>query len=175
MKWKSMSCAAFLSVEGSCLHISVISLLRRRMISYSTAFVLVFYILTVVEHVVSVLYRILLCLQRLYKEHGESMKHHYTQTAELPEILQAKQNALNISEVRFSLGPHLTGMFSPPKAYYWLLGICTMVYKNTFGFLSHHILRLIPLICLGCTSASNVWHIYSSGTPHVCVLLFSYF
>ncbi|KAJ6669045.1 hypothetical protein lerEdw1_007854 [Lerista edwardsae] len=40
-------------------------------------------------------------VDRLYKEHGESMKHHYTQTAELPEILQAKQNALNISEIRY--------------------------------------------------------------------------
>ncbi|XP_066478351.1 nebulin-related-anchoring protein [Tiliqua scincoides] len=40
-------------------------------------------------------------VDRLYKEHGENMKHHYTQTAELPEILQAKQNALNISETRY--------------------------------------------------------------------------
>lgn len=38
--------------------------------------------------------------QRLYKEHGENIKHHYTQTADLPEVLQAKQNSLNISEVR---------------------------------------------------------------------------
>ncbi|XP_053161214.1 nebulin-related-anchoring protein isoform X3 [Hemicordylus capensis] len=40
-------------------------------------------------------------VDRLYKEHGENIKHHYTQTAELPEILQAKQNALNISETRY--------------------------------------------------------------------------
>ncbi|XP_044295117.1 nebulin-related-anchoring protein isoform X1 [Varanus komodoensis] len=40
-------------------------------------------------------------VDRLYKEHGENIKHHYTQTAELPEIFQAKQNALNISETRY--------------------------------------------------------------------------
>ncbi|XP_042711194.2 nebulin-related-anchoring protein isoform X11 [Chrysemys picta bellii] len=38
---------------------------------------------------------------RLYKEHGENIKHHYTQTADLPEILQAKLNALNISETHY--------------------------------------------------------------------------
>nr|XP_003223476.1 PREDICTED: nebulin-related-anchoring protein [Anolis carolinensis] len=40
-------------------------------------------------------------VDRLYKEQGENVKHHYTQTAELPEIFQAKQNALNISETRY--------------------------------------------------------------------------
>ncbi|XP_007056396.2 nebulin-related-anchoring protein isoform X1 [Chelonia mydas] len=40
-------------------------------------------------------------VDRLYKEHGESVKHHYTQTADLPEILQAKLNALNISETHY--------------------------------------------------------------------------
>ncbi|KAM8805982.1 nebulin-related-anchoring protein [Eudromia elegans] len=40
-------------------------------------------------------------VDRLYKEHGESVKHQYTPTAELPEILQAKLNAMNISEVRY--------------------------------------------------------------------------
>ncbi|KAH0623739.1 hypothetical protein JD844_006832 [Phrynosoma platyrhinos] len=40
-------------------------------------------------------------VDRLYKEQGENIKHHYTQTAELPEMLQAKQNALNISETRY--------------------------------------------------------------------------
>lgn len=39
--------------------------------------------------------------QRLYREQGESMKHHYTQTVDLPEVLLAKLNAMNISEVRF--------------------------------------------------------------------------
>nr|XP_042711188.1 nebulin-related-anchoring protein isoform X2 [Chrysemys picta bellii] len=39
--------------------------------------------------------------ERLYKEHGENIKHHYTQTADLPEILQAKLNALNISETHY--------------------------------------------------------------------------
>nr|XP_028586062.1 nebulin-related-anchoring protein isoform X1 [Podarcis muralis] len=38
-------------------------------------------------------------VDRIYKEHGENVKHHYTQTAELPEIFQAKQNAVNISEI----------------------------------------------------------------------------
>lgn len=41
-----------------------------------------------------------LYLQRLYKEHGESVKHQYTPTTDLPEILQAKLNAMNISEVK---------------------------------------------------------------------------
>ncbi|XP_061491933.1 nebulin-related-anchoring protein isoform X2 [Rhineura floridana] len=40
-------------------------------------------------------------VDRIYREHGENVKHHYTQTAELPEIFQAKQNALNISETRY--------------------------------------------------------------------------
>ncbi|CAM5157537.1 unnamed protein product [Natator depressus] len=40
-------------------------------------------------------------VDRLYKEHGENVKHRYTQTAELPEILQAKLNALNISETHY--------------------------------------------------------------------------
>uniref|UniRef100_A0A6J0SP25 Nebulin-related-anchoring protein isoform X1 n=1 Tax=Pogona vitticeps TaxID=103695 RepID=A0A6J0SP25_9SAUR len=40
-------------------------------------------------------------VDRLYKEHGENIKHHYTQIAELPEIFQAKQNALNISEIHY--------------------------------------------------------------------------
>ncbi|CAM4605460.1 unnamed protein product, partial [Caretta caretta] len=40
-------------------------------------------------------------VDRLYKEHGENVKHHYTQTADLPEILQAKLNALNISETHY--------------------------------------------------------------------------
>lgn len=136
---------------------------------FNISLVLMFCILTVVEHVTSVLYNIPFFLQRLYKEHGENMKHHYTQTAELPEILQAKQNALNISEVRFSLGPHLTQMLSPPRTY-WLLGIhyIATIVENIFGFLSRHILRLILLICLGCTSASNGW-------SDVCGLQFPYF
>lgn len=37
--------------------------------------------------------------QRLYREQGESIKHHYTQTVDLPEVLLAKLNAMNISEV----------------------------------------------------------------------------
>ncbi|XP_064320256.1 nebulin-related-anchoring protein isoform X2 [Phalacrocorax carbo] len=39
--------------------------------------------------------------ERLYKEHGESVKHQYTPTTDLPEILQAKLNATNISETRY--------------------------------------------------------------------------
>ncbi|XP_058400015.1 nebulin-related-anchoring protein isoform X2 [Diceros bicornis minor] len=40
-------------------------------------------------------------VDRLYKEQGESVKHHYTQTADLPEVLLAKLNAMNISETRY--------------------------------------------------------------------------
>uniref|UniRef100_A0A8D0L3M9 Nebulin related anchoring protein n=1 Tax=Sphenodon punctatus TaxID=8508 RepID=A0A8D0L3M9_SPHPU len=40
-------------------------------------------------------------VDRLYKEHGEILKHHYTQRADVPEILQAKLNATNISETRY--------------------------------------------------------------------------
>lgn len=43
--------------------------------------------------------------QRLYKEQGENIKHHYTQTADLPEVLLAKLNAMNISEVRLWKDP----------------------------------------------------------------------
>ncbi|XP_076982191.1 nebulin-related-anchoring protein isoform X3 [Tamandua tetradactyla] len=40
-------------------------------------------------------------VDRLYKEQGEHIKHHYTQTADLPEVLLAKLNAMNISETRY--------------------------------------------------------------------------
>uniref|UniRef100_A0A8C2L7Y1 Nebulin-related-anchoring protein n=1 Tax=Cricetulus griseus TaxID=10029 RepID=A0A8C2L7Y1_CRIGR len=40
-------------------------------------------------------------VDRLYREQGESMKHHYTQTVDLPEVLLAKLNAMNISETRY--------------------------------------------------------------------------
>ncbi|KAM6964274.1 nebulin-related-anchoring protein isoform 2-T2 [Tautogolabrus adspersus] len=39
-----------------------------------------------------------LAIDRLYREKGENMKHDYTLTGELPEIVQAKINAMNISE-----------------------------------------------------------------------------
>ncbi|KAI5945971.1 Nebulin-related-anchoring protein [Manis javanica] len=40
-------------------------------------------------------------VDRLYKEQGENMKHHYTPTADPPEVLLAKLNAMNISETRY--------------------------------------------------------------------------
>ncbi|XP_057633652.1 nebulin-related-anchoring protein isoform X1 [Chionomys nivalis] len=40
-------------------------------------------------------------VDRLYREQGESIKHHYTQTVDLPEVLLAKLNAMNISETRY--------------------------------------------------------------------------
>nr|XP_004659376.2 nebulin-related-anchoring protein isoform X1 [Jaculus jaculus] len=40
-------------------------------------------------------------VDRLYKEQGETIKHHYTQTADLPEVLLAKLNAMNMSETRY--------------------------------------------------------------------------
>ncbi|XP_047408150.1 nebulin-related-anchoring protein isoform X2 [Sciurus carolinensis] len=40
-------------------------------------------------------------VDRLYREEGENIKHHYTQTADLPEVLLAKLNAMNISETRY--------------------------------------------------------------------------
>lgn len=45
-----------------------------------------------------------LCPQRLYREQGENIKHRYTPTADLPEVLLAKLNAMNISEVRLMQG-----------------------------------------------------------------------
>lgn len=42
--------------------------------------------------------------QRLYREQGENVKHYYTQTADLPEVLLAKLNAMNISEVKLPKG-----------------------------------------------------------------------
>lgn len=39
-------------------------------------------------------------LQRLYREKGEDMKHNYTLSGELPELVQAKLNAMNLSEVK---------------------------------------------------------------------------
>ncbi|XP_011486271.1 nebulin-related-anchoring protein isoform X2 [Oryzias latipes] len=38
---------------------------------------------------------------RLYREKGENMKHNYTLSGELPELTQAKINAMNISESRY--------------------------------------------------------------------------
>uniref|UniRef100_A0A8I6AB88 Nebulin-related anchoring protein n=1 Tax=Rattus norvegicus TaxID=10116 RepID=A0A8I6AB88_RAT len=40
-------------------------------------------------------------VDRLYREQGENLKHHYTQTVDLPEVLLAKLNAMNISETRY--------------------------------------------------------------------------
>uniref|UniRef100_A0A8C6IHT4 Nebulin-related-anchoring protein n=1 Tax=Mus spicilegus TaxID=10103 RepID=A0A8C6IHT4_MUSSI len=40
-------------------------------------------------------------VDRLYREQGENVKHRYTQTADLPEVLLAKLNAMNISETRY--------------------------------------------------------------------------
>ncbi|XP_055976633.1 nebulin-related-anchoring protein isoform X3 [Sorex fumeus] len=40
-------------------------------------------------------------VDRLYREEGENLKHHYTQTADLPEVLLARLNAMNISETRY--------------------------------------------------------------------------
>ncbi|XP_045438074.1 nebulin-related-anchoring protein isoform X10 [Pipistrellus kuhlii] len=40
-------------------------------------------------------------VDRIYREQGENIKHHYTQTADLPEVLLAKLNAMNISETRY--------------------------------------------------------------------------
>ncbi|XP_052516684.1 nebulin-related-anchoring protein isoform X6 [Budorcas taxicolor] len=40
-------------------------------------------------------------VDRLYREQGENLKHRYTQTADLPEVLLAKLNAMNISETRY--------------------------------------------------------------------------
>ena len=39
-------------------------------------------------------------VQRLYREKGENLKHKYTLSGELPELVQAKANAMNISEVK---------------------------------------------------------------------------
>lgn len=52
--------------------------------------------------------------QRLYKEQGENIKHHYTQTADLPEVLLAKLNAMNISEVRLMEGSWFFLLFFSP-------------------------------------------------------------
>ncbi|XP_060027241.1 nebulin-related-anchoring protein isoform X5 [Erinaceus europaeus] len=40
-------------------------------------------------------------VDRLYREQGENIKHHYTQTTDLPEVLLAKLNAMNLSEIRY--------------------------------------------------------------------------
>lgn len=48
------------------------------------------------------------CLQRLYREKGENEKHSYTLSGDLPEMVQAKLNARNLSEVKgVSLSPSL--------------------------------------------------------------------
>ncbi|XP_069756059.1 nebulin-related-anchoring protein isoform X3 [Narcine bancroftii] len=40
-------------------------------------------------------------MDRLYRQDGENVKHQYTLTKDLPEFLQAKANAMNISEIRY--------------------------------------------------------------------------
>uniref|UniRef100_A0A8B9IIG1 Nebulin related anchoring protein n=1 Tax=Anser cygnoides TaxID=8845 RepID=A0A8B9IIG1_ANSCY len=40
-------------------------------------------------------------VDRLYKEHGESVKHQYIPTTDFPELLLAKLNSMNISEIRY--------------------------------------------------------------------------
>uniref|UniRef100_A0AAX7VD61 LIM zinc-binding domain-containing protein n=1 Tax=Astatotilapia calliptera TaxID=8154 RepID=A0AAX7VD61_ASTCA len=42
-----------------------------------------------------------LAIDRLYREKGENMKHNYTLSGELPELVQAKLNAMNISETQY--------------------------------------------------------------------------
>lgn len=42
-----------------------------------------------------------LAIDRLYREKGESLKHNYTLSGDLPEHVQAKLNALNISESHY--------------------------------------------------------------------------
>uniref|UniRef100_A0A3P8TJC2 Nebulin-related anchoring protein n=1 Tax=Amphiprion percula TaxID=161767 RepID=A0A3P8TJC2_AMPPE len=42
-----------------------------------------------------------LAIDRLYREKGENVKHNYTLSGELPEMVQAKLNAMNISESRY--------------------------------------------------------------------------
>lgn len=42
-----------------------------------------------------------LAVDRLYREKGEDVKHKYTLSGELPEMMQAKVNAMNISESRY--------------------------------------------------------------------------
>uniref|UniRef100_A0A8C4DJJ7 Nebulin-related anchoring protein n=1 Tax=Dicentrarchus labrax TaxID=13489 RepID=A0A8C4DJJ7_DICLA len=42
-----------------------------------------------------------LAIDRLYREKGENMKHNYTLSGELPEMVQARLNATNISESRY--------------------------------------------------------------------------
>lgn len=49
-----------------------------------------------------------IALQRLYREEGENVKHSYTLSGDLPEMVQAKLNARNLSEVKgVSLPPSL--------------------------------------------------------------------
>lgn len=42
-----------------------------------------------------------LAIDRLYREKGENMKHNYTLSGELPEMVQAKLNAMNLSETSY--------------------------------------------------------------------------
>ncbi|XP_061563616.1 nebulin-related-anchoring protein isoform X2 [Cololabis saira] len=42
-----------------------------------------------------------LAVDRLYREKGENLKHNYTLSGDIPEMVQAKLNAMNISESRY--------------------------------------------------------------------------
>lgn len=52
--------------------------------------------------------------QRLYREKGENQKHNYTLTGELPEMVQAKLNAKNLSEVK-KKNLHTNAQKTPPN------------------------------------------------------------
>lgn len=49
----------------------------------------------------------LLCFQLNYKVEGEKLKHKYTIDSDLPQFIQAKVNALNMSDVSICPGVSL--------------------------------------------------------------------
>lgn len=65
-----------------------------------------------------------LYLQRLYREKGENMKHNYTLSGELPEMVQAKLNAMNLSDVRPPARRHPSNTQSAQQLVGFLCAFC---------------------------------------------------
>lgn len=74
-------------------------------------------------------------IQRLYREKGENEKHTYTITGDLPEHMQAKINAMNLSEVRFL---HVCYAVSVPLlllnliSTYFMCSSCVFILKTCY-------------------------------------------
>lgn len=98
-------------------------------------------------------------VQRLYREKGENLKHKYTLSGELPELVQAKVNAMNISEVKSVFQP-LTSVKNHQASH--LISVRLFFVKYTFCFrvvTRNHGPRYVMVV------TSCVWMLFLSSLP----------